>query len=121
MENDNGTPVATKAKPAPKTRGARSPREATVPGVSSPSAPGAVATAQPSEKVMPGNRTLTEEDVAAIAEQVKALILEELQLETGKTVWTWVKRVVIGTLIYVALIGAGVDKHVPVEIFKGTH
>ena len=67
------------------------------------------------------HRTLTEEDVAAIAEQVKVLILEELQLETGKTVWTWFKRVAIGTLIYVALIGAGVDKHVPFPFAGGAH
>jgi len=121
MENDNGT-QATKMKPAPNIRGARSPREATASGVSSPSAPDAVATAPAMENIMPGtHRTLTEEDVAAIAEQVKVLILEELQLETGKTVWTWIKRVLIGTLIYAALVGAGVDKHVPPSFLGAQH
>ena len=61
---------------------------------------------------MSNERTLTDADVEAIALKVKDLIMRDLQLETGKTVWTWIKRVVIAMLVYAALVGAGVDKHI---------
>lgn len=67
---------------------------------------------------MADNRTLTDADVAAIAEQVKHLIMEDLQIETGRTVWMWAKRIVIGVLLYIVLVGSGLDKHVSPTIIQ---
>lgn len=101
--------------PAPELRGGRSPRvPAARPVDGLPAdAPPTNTIKESNGVVMADNRTLTDDDVAAIAEQVKHLIMEDLQIETGKTVWMWAKRIVIGVMLYVVLVGSGLDKHVP--------
>lgn len=67
------------------------------------------------------SRTLSDEDVKAIAEQVKLLLIEEFQLETGKTMWTWAKRLVLAVLAWFAVLGMHIDRPVVEAIFKGAH
>jgi len=54
-----------------------------------------------------GNRTLTEDDVKAIAAQIENGITQRFQLNVGRGVLALVWRVVLYTLIAIAAYGAG--------------
>ncbi|EMN5130233.1 hypothetical protein BCO18175_02358 [Burkholderia contaminans] len=54
-----------------------------------------------------GNRTLTEDDVKAIAEQIESGITQRFQLNVGRGILGLAWRVFIYALIAVAAYGAG--------------
>ncbi|MEF9444382.1 hypothetical protein OWS73_21395 [Burkholderia sp. 1B3(2022)] len=54
-----------------------------------------------------GNRTLTEDDVKAIAEQIESGITQRFQLNVGRGVLGLVWRVVLYALLMTAAYGAG--------------
>lgn len=54
-----------------------------------------------------GNRTLSDEDVKAIAAQIESGITQRFQLNVGRGVLGLVWKVVIWTLIATAAYGAG--------------
>lgn len=54
-----------------------------------------------------GNRTLTEDDVKAIAEQIENGITQRFQLNVGRGVLALVWRVVLYLLVATAAFGAG--------------
>lgn len=56
------------------------------------------------------NRLLTDEDVTAIVEELKAQLLKDFQLEVARGVLGWVKKVVLVVLLYLALQGVLGDK-----------
>ncbi|WP_175845336.1 hypothetical protein [Burkholderia arboris] len=54
-----------------------------------------------------GNRTLTEDDVKAIAEQIESGITQRFQLNIGRGILGLVWRVFMYALVAVAAYGAG--------------
>ncbi|AMU17561.1 hypothetical protein ABWH74_001256 [Burkholderia vietnamiensis] len=54
-----------------------------------------------------GNRTLTEDDVKAIAEQIESGITQRFQLNVGRGILGLVWRVFMYALVAVAAYGAG--------------
>lgn len=54
-----------------------------------------------------GNRTLTDDDVKAIAEQIEDNITQRFQLNVGRGVLSFVKRALMHVLIILAAYGAG--------------
>lgn len=53
-----------------------------------------------------GNRTLSDEDVKAIAEQIESGITQRFQLNVGRGVLALVWKVVLYALIFIAGVGA---------------
>ncbi|HDR9236379.1 hypothetical protein [Burkholderia vietnamiensis] len=54
-----------------------------------------------------GNRTLTEDDVKAIAEQIESGITQRFQLNVGRGILGLVWRVFMYALVAIAAYGAG--------------
>ena len=55
-------------------------------------------------------RTLTDQDVDAIAIALKAAIVEDFKLDVGNAVLAWAKKIALAILLALALHGAGIDR-----------
>lgn len=57
-----------------------------------------------------GNRSLTDADAKAIATELKKQLFKDLQLEVGRGVIFWAKRVFVLILLILAIYGAFGDR-----------